>query len=354
MKIAIANNLYFPFNRGGAETVIKKMISDFKSQNHEVFLITTKPKNEKDPINLDLKIYYLQSDYSRLAEFSPLRKILWHFTNIFSFRNTDLIKKIFEEEKPDLVLTHNLMGLGFMLPLVIKDLKIKHHHYLHDIQLLYPSGLMMFGEEKVIDGISSKIYQLFTRLLFSSPNKIISPSAWLLKQHLSRAYFKKSETEIKNLVEINKNNNEILKNNRDKYKFLFVGQIEKHKGIILLIESFKEALKIKPDLKLSVVGDGKILNEVKKLSEGYIQIEFLGRLDSLEVKNTMTACACLIIPSLCYENAPTTIFEAHDCGLKVLAANIGGIPEIINSNDLLFNPGDIEDLKNKILSISQI
>ena len=60
----------------------------------------------------------------------------------------------------------------------------------------------------------------------------------------------------------------------------------------------------------------------------------------------------LIIPSLCYENAPMTIYEAHSAGLPVLAASIGGIPEIINKNDKLFKAGDISDLKKYILDIN--
>jgi len=357
MKIALANNLYYPFNRGGAETVIKNMITDLKSQGHEVFLITTKPYDVIVQEKSDIKTYYLSSNYSRLAEFSPYKKVLWHFTNIFSFKNTWIIKDILETEKPDLILTHNLMGLGFMLPVAIKDLKITHEHYLHDIQLLYPSGLMMFGEEKIIDGLSAKIYQIFTRHFFGSPSKIVSPSKWLLEQHRQRGFFANSKTEVKNLIkaeEAERENNTIKTPTNDlipKNNFLFVGQIEIHKGILFLIITFKEALLVNPELKLVIVGDGEKLNEAKELAEDNKQIEFRGRLNSEEVKSLMAASDCLIIPSLCYENAPMTIFEAHSANLSVLAANIGGIPEIINSHDRLFEPGDIANLKNKILNI---
>ena len=66
----------------------------------------------------------------------------------------------------------------------------------------------------------------------------------------------------------------------------------------------------------------------------------------------MQSSDCLIIPSLCYENAPATIYEAHAANLSVLAANIGGIPEIINSKDKLFKPGDENDLKEKIIELA--
>jgi glycosyltransferase involved in cell wall biosynthesis len=363
MKIAIANNLYYPYNRGGAETVVKKMLAELKAEGHEVFLLTTKPKKDKDPVNNqdsvnpELKIYYFPSDYLRLAEIPVYRRLFWHCGNIFYFKKTAAIKKVLRAEKPNLIITHNLMGLGFLLPCAIKKLNIRHEHYIHDIQLLYPSGLMMLGQEKIIDCYGAKFYQIFTRLFFSSVSKVISPSFWLLAQHQQRGFFKGVETEIKTLVAPSETKaNEIkfkeaaTKKFANKTNFLFVGQIEFHKGIILLIKAFKEALKIKPEIKLTIIGDGSLLDEAKKLSAGEPHIEFKGRLEGASVTEIMKNSDCLIIPSLCYENTPMTIYEAQAVGLPVLAANIGGIPEIINKNDCLFRPGDITDLIKKISS----
>ncbi len=346
MKIAIFNNLYHPFNRGGAETVVKNMIADFKSEGDEVFLITSKLSNVEAPINTELKIYYLDSLYLNLAKIPPYQRVFWHLANIFSFKNARAVKKILELEKPDLVITHNLMGLGYLIPSVIKKLKIRHFHYLHDIQLLYPTGLMMLGQEKIVDGFSAKIYQMFTRALLASPSKIISPSRWLLGQHQLRGFFRDSETEIRNTLSPEKTSLQ----SKIKRNFLFVGQIEHHKGITFLIKAFLLASKNNHEITLTIIGDGDLLSGAKTLADSNSQIKFLGRLKSSAVAELMKQSDCLIIPSLCYENAPMTICEAHAAGLSVLAANIGGIPEIINSNDSLFNPGDILDLSKKIRS----
>ena len=362
MKIALANNLYYPYNRGGAETVVKKMIADLRAQNHEVILFTLRPKKnssseEASSKNVEisdengLKIYRFASNYSRLAEFSLFRKILWHGGDIFSFKKTTAIKKILTTEKPELIITHNLMGLGFLLPRAIKKLNIRHEHYLHDIQLLHPSGLMMFGKEKEVDSLSTKIYQFFTRQFFNSPAKVISPSAWLLKEHKQRGFFKDSAEEIKRFNVIKEK--ESLNSDRDvaqkKQKFLFVGQIETHKGIILLIQAFKKARQIKSDIFLTIAGDGSLLAEAKKIAGEDERIEFRGHLDSSEIKSLMEASDCLIVPSLCYENSPTTIYEAQAISLPIIAAKIGGIPEIVELKDRLFKPGDGDDLIKSIL-----
>ncbi len=360
MKIALANNLYYPYNRGGAETVIKKMIADLESQGHTVFLITTKPKSiklktttehlaEESPTS-DLKTYHLPSAYYNLGALPAIVRFGWHLTNLFSFRQTRRIKKILTSEQPDLIITHNLMGLGFLLPRTIKKLKIRHEHYLHDIQLLYPTGLMLVGQEKIIDGLSAKIYQFFTRLFFGSPAKIISPSLWLLAQHRQRGFFRDSETIIKNNP-LSDSVAPIRKPDKAQ-NFLFVGQIETHKGVLFLLSAFKEALEVRPEIKLILAGAGSKLEEIKTQTLDNPQIQCRGRLDAREINALMRASDYLILPSLCYENAPTAIYEAHASGLPVLAANLGGIPEIINNNDKLFKAGDISELKNMIIKLS--
>jgi glycosyltransferase involved in cell wall biosynthesis len=55
-----------------------------------------------------------------------------------------------------------------------------------------------------------------------------------------------------------------------------------------------------------------------------------------------------VLPSLA-ENFPNTIVEALYCGVPVIAAHTGGIPEMINSsNGKLFLPGDVKGLAEAI------
>jgi len=380
MKIAVVNNLYFPFNHGGAEQVVKKMINELQGLQNEVFLITTRPHGSSttslsespktsdttSPLDISktqenkLKIYYLNSSFYNLNTIPLGLRFFWHLNNIFDVKKYFKIKKILQNTRPDLIITHNLMGLGFLVPLIIRQLKIRHEHILHDIQLLYPSGLMLLDQEKKVDGIGAKIYQFLTRSLFVSPAKIISPSSWLLNEHLKRNFFPKSLYEIKpfdfkaekisttpleqqHLPETSATSaitpvDSAATPTRSAKTLLFVGQIEDHKGIIWLISVFK---KLKdPDLKLIIVGDGTKMLSAQKLAMNDQRIKLLGRLKPEEIKKIMTASDYLIVPSLCYENSPTVIYEAQALNLPVIAAAIGGIPEIIKPQDYLFIAGN--------------
>ncbi len=345
MKIGVINNLYKPYNVGGAEKVVENDIVDFKAKGHEVFLITSSQKEKGQTEKDGLKIYYLKSIFCRLKNIPLPLRFFWHLGNIFSFKKAGIIKNILKEEKPDLIVTHNLMGIGFLTPKIISSLKIEHHHFLHDIQLLHPSGLMFYGQEKKLETGAAKFYQFLTRKLFASPAKIISPSKWLLEEHLKRGFFKNSQTEIRpfNILSEQK---VYTQKTGGKTNFLFVGQIEKHKGISLLISAFNEI--DNPDIRLKIIGKGSELEKIKKEATGNYKIEILGYLETSDIRRIMSESDCLIVPSFCYENSPTTIQEANSVGLPVIASNIGGIPEIIKAGDKLFIPGNKADLINKI------
>ncbi len=343
MKICLLNNLYFPYNRGGAEKVVAKMAADFKSANEQVIIISTKPpKSELSTQEIPENIY-LPSSFYNLNQHSWSWRLAWHFLDIFSCHQAKRLTQIFKQEKPDLIVSHNLMGLGLMSARVIKKSGAKHHHFLHDIQLLHPSGLMIYGKEKITASCGAKLYQKLTRHLIGSPDLVQSPSEWLLQEHLRRGFFSRSKTEIKRLAELAPiADTDLIKKNKPAKQLLFVGQIEEHKGIIFLIKAFQELAA--PDMTLSIAGTGSQLSVAKELASSDKRIIFLGLLDKNELTNNMKEAEVLVVPSLCYENSPTVIYEAKAVGLPVIAANLGGIPEIVTENDKLFNPGDATDL----------
>lgn len=342
MKIGVLNNLYEPFKKGGAEKVAATMINDWRSAGHEVFLITTKPRKVATPETGAFKIYYLNSHYYNLDGTPLLYRFFWQLSNILSFKKGQAIKKILAVEKPDLVVTHNLMGLGFLTPRVIRRLKIKHEHFLHDIQLLHPSGLMFYGREKKIDSLFARLYQTLTRAWFASPTKIISPSRWLLEEHIKRGFFPNSICEVRPYKKTDGNNQlTATSGGQGARTFLYAGQMVEAKGIFLLIDAFKK-LNV-PTAKLFMVGNGQDLERAKQEATTDRRIEFFPWSEGVETTK-LADSDYLIVPSLCYENSPTIIAKAHALGRKVIASRLGGIPEITGPGDILFTPGATEEL----------
>ncbi len=81
-------------------------------------------------------------------------------------------------------------------------------------------------------------------------------------------------------------------------------------------------------------------------------IEFLGRLNALQVSDLLSKARFSVIPSQWYENNPLGVIESLSCGPPVVGANIGGIPELIDDGrtGLIFESGSVDGLKSAIIA----
>jgi glycosyltransferase involved in cell wall biosynthesis len=343
MKIAVINNLYPPFDKGGAEKIAYQQVKKLEKKKHQVFVITTKSKNQKIS-DQETKIFYLNSLYTNLSKINKLWRLFWHLWQ-FLKPQTKIIK-ILKKEKPDLVISHNLLGIGWRLPVVLKRLNIQHQHVLHDIQLLHPSGLILLGQENIINNQVAKVYQFLTRKIFKNTNKVISPSKWLLDIHKRKKFFESSKLEIRlnyNLENINISWPKKIK------KLLFIGQLEKHKGILFLLKCAKNWEEKNYNFNLDIIGDGSLKEVIEKVTKNSSNIKYLGKINNKQINEKFKNYDCLIVPSLCYENSPTVIFEASKAGLAIIASKIGGISELKEKFNLrLFTPNNQKELENII------
>ena len=354
MKICLVSNLYPPISRGGAEKVAERVVQGLVAAGHEVFVISTRPWNgwaSLKPVAAEesgIKVYrfypanlfYYLNDYKHHA----LWRMKWHFWDMFNCHSRRVVKKILKQEKPDLVLTHNLMGIGFLIPGAIKKLGIKHVHTLHDVQLAVPSGLIIKGQEKNWEQRTwfRKIYESSCRRLFNSPDVVISPSKWLMDFYTQKGFFKKSKKVVlPNPVEriypagIPMDNSVL--------KLLYLGQIEEHKGILFLVEVLKN---LDIGFRLHIAGDGSKMEELKKMVGDDNRFVIHGKLVGEEAVKIFNLVDLTIVPSLCYENSPSVIYESLAAGVPVLAAKIGGVAELVHDseNGFTFQAGNAEDL----------
>lgn len=125
------------------------------------------------------------------------------------------------------------------------------------------------------------------------------------------------------------------------------------KGHKYLIEAMNEVIKYRKDVLCIIIGSGKLYPEIKK------QIESLGLNDYVklaggkphyEIPIWMNACDVFVLPSL-NEGNPTVMFECLGCGKPFVGTKVGGIPEIIVSDDfgLLCDPAEPNELAKNIL-----
>jgi len=360
MKICLISNLYPPYNRGGAEQVAKNTVDGLLSKGHQVVVITAKPfgkfLEEKSVENLKiyrffpLNLFFYGNDYKY-----PIGvRFFWHILDTFNVHSYFVARAILKKEKPDIVHTHNLKGLGYLIPLAIRQLGFFHVHTLHDVQLVEPSGIILKGEEPAYPQkvFLRHLYEATCRFLFGSPNVVISPSKFLLDFYEKRNFFLKSRKVIlpNPVIEIESNIERVVKK-EGVFNFLYLGQIEEHKGVLFLIKTFQKFLASQNiNCYLHVVGSGSKLEEAKKLADDSTQIIFHGKVDHYELPKIFAEADITVVSSLCYENSPTVIFESFSHGVPVLASGIEGVAELIKDgqNGITFEAGNEAALLTKL------
>jgi glycosyltransferase involved in cell wall biosynthesis len=112
---------------------------------------------------------------------------------------------------------------------------------------------------------------------------------------------------------------------------LFVGRLERQKDPHLLIESFAAILRLRPDVRLIVVGEGALRQEATdhaRVLNVADRVHWLGYRDRAEMPRLMNVADALILPSA-FEGMPIVVLEALACGLPVVATAVGEVPRLI-------------------------
>ncbi|MGE0472906.1 MAG: glycosyltransferase family 4 protein [Nitrospirales bacterium] len=110
--------------------------------------------------------------------------------------------------------------------------------------------------------------------------------------------------------------------------FLFVGRLEKMKGLQTLIEPFKRYTKA----QLWVIGTGEYETTLQTLAGDCHTIRFLGFQTGEQLRRLYQQAIAVIVPSLWYEVFGIVILEAFAQRTPVIVRNRGGMPEVITES----------------------
>lgn len=131
-------------------------------------------------------------------------------------------------------------------------------------------------------------------------------------------------------------------------RFLFMGRIEKRKGVYEIIESCKC---LSDNVFISLYGDGNIAEFEKLIEEAKLEnkIKIKGWISGEQKDEVYYNSDVLLLPSF-NEGLPMSILEAMAYGLPIISTPVGGIAEAVEEgvNGFLVPPGDANTLAEKI------
>ena len=134
---------------------------------------------------------------------------------------------------------------------------------------------------------------------------------------------------------------------------LFVGRIDKRKGVEFLIKAMRLVVKEIPDVKLFIGGTGKDMPKLKKYVKRHNlgeNVEFLGFIFEDKLNEWYNKVQCVVVPSV-FEGFGLTAIETMSCGTPVIATNVNGLKDIVENdvNGFLVEYNDIPSLSDRII-----
>lgn len=136
---------------------------------------------------------------------------------------------------------------------------------------------------------------------------------------------------------------------------LYVGRIEKRKGIDFLLRAMPFVVKQISDVKLFIAGAGKEVKRIKRyIHELRLEenIQLLGFVIEEDLNELYNKVRCIIVPSI-FEGFGLTAIEAMAAGTPVIGTNVDGLREVIQNdvNGLLVRYNDVAALSQSIVHL---
>lgn len=299
-------------NIGGAELLLRNFVIEAKKNNQ---------------YTVDVCTLYANSDAKNIEEIKKKNVRIWSLDlkNKYTLSSVGKIKKIIERENYDIIHVHLFPASAFVAL----------------SSLFLPNNIgYIFTEHSIFNRRrTKKIFKIVDGFIFSRYSKIICSSKQVQNSLIRWIPKNKEKTEvIPNGIPIHSKPlvDQIIKN----YDVLFVGRLVHQKGIRFLLEAVSILQnKYKKYIKVAVVGGGPLEEELKKMCEKLKindRVEFLGF--QRDIDRIMKSSKVFVLPSY-YEGFGIVLLEAMKNMVPIVAANVGGIPEIItDGNEGILTP----------------
>lgn len=365
MKILYVLHQFFPNHHTGTERLTLQLAKQIQRMGNFVKILTYEPNRDVPEKFSPLEDQLLKREYQ--VETIPVicfkRKKYQGNLDVVD----DSFEKYLEEIVKDFDIVHftHPMHFGGVLK-VCKKLKIPTILTLTDNWLLCPQGLLTIDHQlcdgpdegkKCIDVCKhdKQILSRYThaKFFFENVDRIFTGTEFVRKTFQENGWNKQV---FLNTFSVDYND---IKSVKDPTSLVFgyLGSLVWHKGLHVLIDSFKKLSS--KNIKLKIYGSGVpgdpyqdyVLNNAKEDQ----RIEYCGTFDYKDLAKVMADLSVIIIPSTYKEIFPLVMQLSFAYKKPIIATKIGGLPEVIknNVNGLLFDIGNADDLARILNDLSE-
>ncbi|NQU87489.1 MAG: glycosyltransferase family 4 protein, partial [Mariniphaga sp.] len=306
--------------------------------------------------------------------FAPQSYNVKNYPNLFRYNIKTFVSRIFPNSLMNFIF--NLNTLRIILNIKYDHLIVFEINYAIQLIILRLKNLIVFFRQDFLkcreigwlsSNSNSTIKKLWNSIIYYFLKKLEEIVIKRAKAIFVQSNFEK-EILIKrhNLTGVTKNKLKVLYNNinpswvknfkckefenqqKNQIQLHFIGSMDDgRKGLGLLLGAVERLNRLNYSIQLTVIGSGKQLIKYKNYYKNEKNIKFLGYLSNpLE---EMIRSDLIVVPSLA-DSFPNTILEALYLEIPVIGSRVGGIPEILKYEELLFDPSE-DAIFNKIKNI---
>lgn len=368
MKVLVISNFYPPHYVGGYEIRCEETVNYLRSRGHDVRVLTSyfslpSPRVEG-------RVYRILRHHQ-----NPVNRGLNDFPwSIFIKSDARTALRVIESFAPDVVYIFSLNGLSQALLPQLLRLKIRRIFDFGDNWLArrkdFEQNLITaFKLEKrgFLTKPAKKLYirlvkkNLFIDWQLVSKDAMIFNSRALVDDFKAHGILSENAVVLRTGVDpgvflpVNKGNGGPAGMN-----FLYVAQVERHKGLHVLLQALGGIKgRLPGGFVLDVIGGNENKSYMAELNEIIAKfalkdsVRFLGRVDRSGIVIYYQKADIFISPTLHLEGLSRSILEAMSCGLPVIGTAIGGNMDILKDgeNGLTVACGDVQGLGSAILRL---
>lgn len=347
MKILIFADVYYPDVMGGGEFSTKQLTEGLSKKGHKVVVYCLGKNSCEEEINgvrvnrkyiRGVSEHFLSITKNNCIKdpFTTVSKIIRKWPDLYPSRKWyELYRNILLQESPDLVHTVSPVSYQGRLNLwkAACSLKIPVSHVCRG------PGLLEFD---FFCGMLNRYNASRNAKASAYLTALVAPSKFMLDIH-NRQNIKgqRFNEVIYNAVDFNKISVTADLVKQKENLVLYAGAIKKEKGILTLIKAMKEL----QDVKLLIVGRGKLTEEIEK--EG--NVEIIDWMDRTSLFNYVKKAKAVILPAEWDEAFGRILIEAIYNGTIGIGSDRGGIPEVLGFDEkYIFTAGNEKELRQRI------
>ena len=331
---------YPPYSFGGDSIYLYRLATELVRRGHQVdvihcadsFHMFQKEVNPAAfPVSEGIRVHRLESGYGGLT---PL---LSHQTGLPVLTGAK-IQQILASKRFDVIHYHNVSLFGPGVLAIDPGYDAVKLYTAHDHWLVCPTSVLWKNRTHVCDRPTCLSCTLISRRppqwwryagsLERAARHIdlfLSPSRFSAEMHRSRGFPRELSVLNYFLDPVEELTRDDAPRPHPRPYHLFVGRLEKYKGVQDLIEAYRGP----GDYDLVVVGAGTHEEELRAQAGGCERIRFAGWVSQENIGPYYRHAISVLVPSVTYETFGIIVIEANARGVPVIVRDLGPLPEIV-------------------------